>query len=76
MRNNKPWRSFTNGINVVLNFIQKRVCFFIVVVVLQVKLASLDVNHRQECLVKTAELKHHVKELEKQVQYNNLHHQL
>jgi hypothetical protein len=33
----------------------------------QVKLAALDISHRQECLIKTGELKHHVKELEKQV---------
>lgn len=30
-------------------------------------MASLDVSHRQECLMKTQELKHHVMELEKQV---------
>lgn len=33
----------------------------------QVKLASLDASHRHECLARTGELKHHVKELEKQV---------
>lgn len=36
--------------------------------VLQVKLAALDISNRQECLHRTQELKHHVKELEKQVE--------
>ena len=37
----------------------------------QVKLAALDISHRQECLIKTGELKHHVKELEKQVRLDD-----
>ena len=38
------------------------------------KLAALDMSHRQECLSKMGDLKRHVKELEKQVAPRHFSH--